>query len=141
MSKAWIVDGEVWKLIEPVLPPWPQNAPGPVPDRQCLQGILLVLHTGDRVGRPAARTPSPVNRGKPGSEHHLICNGNGTPIYVLTSGVNVPGISRALYLLNCYLPSPVGPVGHDAGSMSCSPTRDTTATPSGRHAGTAAPNR
>jgi transposase len=40
--------------------------------------------------------PSPVNRGKPGSKHHLICDGHGTPIYVLTSG--------ALDLLDCYPP-------------------------------------
>ncbi|WP_438873134.1 transposase [Paractinoplanes toevensis] len=34
--------------IEPLLPPWPDKAPGPrpVPGRQCLQGILFVLHTG-----------------------------------------------------------------------------------------------
>jgi transposase len=35
-------------LIEPLLPPWPDKSPGPrpVPDRQCLQGILFVVHTG-----------------------------------------------------------------------------------------------
>jgi transposase len=33
-------------LIEPLLPPWPERAPGPRPvaDRLCLQGILYVLH-------------------------------------------------------------------------------------------------
>ncbi|MBA2950976.1 transposase [Streptomyces sp. PSKA28] len=33
-------------LIAPLLPPWPEKAPGPrsVPDRLCLQGILYVLH-------------------------------------------------------------------------------------------------
>ena len=48
VSKAWIVDDDLWALIEPLLPPWPDKAPGPrpVPDRQCLQGILFVLHTG-----------------------------------------------------------------------------------------------
>ncbi|WP_203727616.1 transposase [Paractinoplanes durhamensis] len=47
MSKAWIVDDESWKLIEPTLPPWPTRAgPRPFPDRLCLQGILFVLHTG-----------------------------------------------------------------------------------------------
>ncbi|GAA3950794.1 hypothetical protein GCM10022629_74180 [Amorphoplanes auranticolor] len=34
----------------------------------------------------------------------MICDGNGTPIYVLTSGANVPDISRALDLLDCYPP-------------------------------------
>jgi transposase len=48
MSKAWIVDDDLWELIGPLLPPWPVKAPGPrpVPDRLCLQGILFVLHTG-----------------------------------------------------------------------------------------------
>ncbi|MFF7358664.1 transposase [Streptomyces filipinensis] len=37
---------ELWTLIEPLLPPWPQKAPGPKPvdDRLCLQGILYVLY-------------------------------------------------------------------------------------------------
>ncbi|MET8168545.1 transposase [Streptomyces sp. NPDC005329] len=40
------MDDDLWSLIEPLLPPWPEKAPGPrpVPDRQCLQGILYVLH-------------------------------------------------------------------------------------------------
>jgi transposase len=48
MSKAWVVDDALWELIEPLLPPWPDRAPGPrpIPDRLCLQGILFVLHTG-----------------------------------------------------------------------------------------------
>ncbi|MFD5110560.1 transposase, partial [Streptomyces cinereoruber] len=41
-----MVDDDLWALIEPLLPPWPEKAPGPrpVPDRQCLQGILYALH-------------------------------------------------------------------------------------------------
>ncbi|GAA4975229.1 hypothetical protein GCM10025331_82090 [Actinoplanes utahensis] len=48
MGKPWNVDDELWELIEPVLPPWPEKAPGPktIPDRLCLQGILFVLYTG-----------------------------------------------------------------------------------------------
>ena len=48
MARPWDVDDELWALIEPVLPPWPEKAPGPkpIPDRSCLQGILFVLHTG-----------------------------------------------------------------------------------------------
>ncbi|GAA0325079.1 hypothetical protein GCM10010302_75250 [Streptomyces polychromogenes] len=39
------MDDDLWTLIEPLLPPWPEKAPGPrsVPDPQCLQGILYVL--------------------------------------------------------------------------------------------------
>lgn len=37
---------DLWALIEPLLPPWPERSPGPKPvaDRLCLQGILYVLH-------------------------------------------------------------------------------------------------
>lgn len=43
-----VVDDELWTMIEPILPLWPERAPGPkpVPDRLCLQGILFVLYTG-----------------------------------------------------------------------------------------------
>ncbi|MGW6016285.1 transposase [Streptomyces sp. NPDC055210] len=44
-TRPWIVDDDLWALMEPLLPPWPEKAPGPrpVPDRLCLQGILYVL--------------------------------------------------------------------------------------------------
>ncbi|MEV5927314.1 transposase [Streptomyces cellulosae] len=44
-TRPWIVDDDLWALIEPLLPPWPERASGPrpVPDRLCLQGILYVL--------------------------------------------------------------------------------------------------
>ncbi|WP_157879896.1 transposase [Streptomyces natalensis] len=40
------MDDDLWALIEPMLPPWPQKAsrPKPVDDRLCLQGILCVLY-------------------------------------------------------------------------------------------------
>ncbi|WP_373465071.1 transposase [Streptomyces sp. V2I9] len=40
------MDDDLWALVEPLLPPWPERSPGPrpVPDRLCLQGILFVLH-------------------------------------------------------------------------------------------------
>ncbi|WP_435853789.1 transposase [Streptomyces purpurascens] len=42
------MDGDLWALTDPLLPPWPQKSPGPrpVPDRLCLQGILYVFHSG-----------------------------------------------------------------------------------------------
>src|SRR4051794_25963405 len=139
VSKPGVIEDALWDRIEPLLPRWPDRSPGPrpVPDRQCLQGILFVLYTGigwedvpqdlglrlrdnllalveavDRGGRirtaappvagraerrrrhrlvpscegrqpprrekaGAGTGPSPVNRGKPGSKHQLICDGSG----------------------------------------------------------------
>jgi transposase len=46
----WIVSDELWERIEPLLPKVERRfrCPGRkrLPDRQCLQGILFVLHTG-----------------------------------------------------------------------------------------------
>jgi len=46
----WIVSDELWELIEPLLPVKERRFRYPgrkrLPDRQALQGILFVLHTG-----------------------------------------------------------------------------------------------
>jgi transposase len=46
----WIVSEELWELIEPLLPRKERRFRYPgrkrLPDRQALQGILFVLHTG-----------------------------------------------------------------------------------------------
>jgi transposase len=48
--RAWVVSDELWELIEPLLPSRERRFRYPgrrrLPDRQCLQGILYVLHTG-----------------------------------------------------------------------------------------------
>ncbi|MFE7011520.1 IS5 family transposase [Streptomyces sp. NPDC057651] len=45
-TRPWILDDDLWAIIEPLLPRWPERSPGPKPvdDRLCLQGILYVLH-------------------------------------------------------------------------------------------------
>ncbi|GAA4129896.1 hypothetical protein GCM10022285_17890 [Streptomyces tunisiensis] len=48
-SRPWIVSGELWSLVQPLLPgPGPKLVAGRprVPDRQALGGIPFVLHTG-----------------------------------------------------------------------------------------------
>ncbi len=49
-----LVEGRLWELIEPLLPPRPApKGPGGclrVDERAALQGILFVLHTGCRWG-------------------------------------------------------------------------------------------
>ncbi|MFE0802567.1 IS5 family transposase [Streptomyces sp. NPDC058812] len=160
-NRPWIVDDDLWALIEPLLPPWPERSPGPrpVPDRLCLQGILYVLHQdiawqllplelgfgsgqtcwrrldrwqqagvferlhcillaklnaageldwsracvdGARPGEKggAVTGPSPVDRRKTGSKHHLICDGKGTPLKVLTTAANVNDITQTLVLVD-----------------------------------------
>ncbi|MGC5535547.1 IS5 family transposase [Streptomyces sp. SR-10] len=166
-----MVDDELWELIEPVLPPWPERAPGPKPvdDRLCFQGILYVLvndiawqflplelgfgsgqtcwrrldrwqqagafdrlhqillaklHAAGELdwsracvdgphprekGGPATG-PSPVDRRKTGSKHHLICDGNGTPLHVITTAANVNDITQTLALVDG-IPSVAGRPG------------------------------
>ncbi|MFJ3706236.1 MULTISPECIES: IS5 family transposase [Streptomyces] len=161
-TRPWIVDDELWALIEPLLPPWPERSPGPRPvsDRLCLQGILFVLYNDiawqllppelgfgsgqtcwrrldrwqkagvfDRLHRVllaelnaageldwsracvdgshirakkggADTGPSPVDRRKTGSKHHLICDGRGTPLKVITTAANVNDITQTLNLVD-----------------------------------------
>ncbi|MYR82845.1 IS5 family transposase [Streptomyces sp. SID5466] len=157
-----MVDDDLWALVKPLLPPWPERSPGPrpVPDRLCLQGILFVLYNDiawqllprelgfgsgqtcwRRLGRwqkagvfdqlhrvllaelnaageldwsracvdgshvrakkgGADTGPSPVDRRKTGSKHHLIYDGRGTPLKVITTAANVNDVTRTLALVD-----------------------------------------
>jgi len=92
---------------------------------QLHQILLERLNTGNRIDWSRAAMdgnhidakkglgtgPSPVNRASPVPKHHLICDGNGTPIYVLTSGANIPRLQprpRAARRLPAYC-RPSGP--------------------------------
>ncbi|MFD6327834.1 transposase [Streptomyces sp. NPDC058442] len=77
-TRPWIVDDDLWALIEPLLPPWPERSPGPqsVADRLCLQGVLYVLHNDMAWQHPplkpgfgSSTDPSPVDRRKTGGKH------------------------------------------------------------------------
>ncbi|MFF0479524.1 IS5 family transposase [Streptomyces sp. NPDC004284] len=158
------VDDDLWALIEPLLPPWPERSPGPgrgpVSDRLCLQGILFVLSNDiawqllplemgfgsgqtcwrrlerwqkvgvfDRLHRVllaelnaageqgwswvcvggshvrakkggADTGPSPVDRRKTGSKHHLIRDGRGTPFKVIITAADVNDITQTLALVD-----------------------------------------
>ena len=49
-QKPWVVSDELWGLVEPLLPARERRFRYPgrkrLPDRECLSGILFVLHTG-----------------------------------------------------------------------------------------------
>jgi IS5 family transposase len=58
-----------------------------------------------RLSRPrekggAATGPSPVDRRKTGSKHHLICDGKGNPLHVITTAANVNDITQTLDLVD-----------------------------------------
>lgn len=58
-----------------------------------------------RLSRPrekggADTGPSPVDRRKTGSKHHLICDGRGTPFKVITTAANVNDVTQTLALVD-----------------------------------------
>ncbi|WNM29292.1 IS5 family transposase [Streptomyces sp. Li-HN-5-11] len=44
--------------------------------------------------------PSPVDRRKTGSKHHLICDGRGTPLKIITTAANVNDVTQTLALVD-----------------------------------------
>ena len=48
--RPWVVTDELWQLVEPLVPARERRFRSPgrrrLPDRECLSGILYVLHTG-----------------------------------------------------------------------------------------------
>src|SRR5436190_2234282 len=66
----WIVSDALWERVEPLLPTKQRRFryPGrkPLPDREALQGILFVLHTGIAWRQPQRRHPTdPADRPRP----------------------------------------------------------------------------
>jgi IS5 family transposase len=55
--------------------------------------------------------PSPVDRRKAGSKHHLICDGRGTPLKVITTAANINDITQTLALVDG-IPPVAGRRGH-----------------------------
>ncbi|WP_435797646.1 IS5 family transposase [Streptomyces klenkii] len=60
-------------------------------------------HVRALKGGPATG-PSPVDRGRPGSKHHLITDGHGTPLALILTGGNRNGITQLLPLLDAVPP-------------------------------------
>ncbi|WP_159057845.1 MULTISPECIES: transposase [unclassified Streptomyces] len=53
-----------------------------------------------RAKKGADTGPSPVDRRKAGSKHHLICDGRGTPFEVVTTVANVNDVTQPLALVD-----------------------------------------
>jgi transposase len=71
--------------------------PGLVP----LRGRLLPRQSFKRGQHTG---PSPVDRGRAGSKHHLITDGHGTPLAVLLTGGNRNDVTQLLPLLDAIPP-------------------------------------
>ncbi|MEU6101882.1 transposase [Streptomyces flaveolus] len=77
----------------------------PHPARRAERGRRAGLVQGVRRRVPRSRQkggadtgPSPVDRRKTGSKHHLICDGCGTPLKVIPTAANVNDVTQALAL-------------------------------------------
>jgi transposase len=62
--------------------------------------------------------------GKPGSKHHVVCDGEGLPLKVITTGGNVPDIAMAESLIAAIPPGVSAAPGRNP--MRYWPTRDMT---------------
>src|SRR5512132_2926289 len=75
------------------------------------------MDAGDRRLEPgagekggAATGPSPVDRGRPGSKHHLLVDANGIPLAFTVTGGNRNDVTQLIPLLDA-VPSVRGAVG------------------------------
>ncbi len=59
--------------------------------RACVDGSHIRAKKGD---------PTPVDRRKTGSKHHLICDGRGTPLKVIATAANVNDVTQTLALVD-----------------------------------------
>ncbi|WP_424568285.1 transposase [Streptomyces sp. CH-036] len=62
--------------------------------RACVDGSHI------RAKRSADTGPPPVDRRRTGSKHHLICDGSGTPLEVITTTANVNDITQTDNLID-----------------------------------------
>jgi len=60
--------------------------------------------------------PGPVDRGRPGSKHHVVTDANGTPLRVLLTGANRNDVTQLLPLVDR-----IGPVRGKRGRPRCKP--------------------
>ncbi|MFG3199897.1 IS5 family transposase [Streptomyces sp. NPDC048208] len=67
--------------------------------RACVDGSHIRAKKGG-----ADTGPSPVDRRKRGSKHHLICDGRGTPLKVITTAANVNDVTQTVALVDGILP-------------------------------------
>ncbi len=93
---------------------------GSRPDRLLAGGRRFQPGAGQKGG--AQTGPSPVDRGRPGSKHHLLADASGLPLACILTGGNRNDITQLLPLLDA-VPPLRGRVGRPLdGRARCSPT-------------------
>jgi hypothetical protein len=63
-----------------------------------------LLPRGPSTDRGDAVGPSPVDRGRPGSKHHLICDAGGIPLAVSLTGGNRNDVTQLIPLVDAVPP-------------------------------------
>jgi len=58
---------------------------------------------------PSSLSRSPVDLGRPGSKHHLICDAGGTPLAVNLTGGNRNDVTQLIPLVDAFRRSAAGP--------------------------------
>src|SRR6266536_2403744 len=86
-------------------PPSPNAALGAARARRdrLVRGLSRRLPCQGQKGG-AGTGPSPVDRGRPGSKHHIACDSAGIPLAILTTAGNVPDIKAAQDLVEAIRP-------------------------------------
>jgi transposase len=108
-DRGWEVEDGLWERIVPLLPQVKRNPRYPgrprLDDRKVLNGILFVdsSHLRAMKGGPATG-PSPVDRAKAGSKHHLIVEAHGIPLAAITTGGNRNDVTQLLPLIGAIPP-------------------------------------
>jgi transposase len=95
--RDWTQAG-VWPVLNELLLAQLRALGGLDLDRCAVDGSHVRALNGDHVG------PSPVDRGRPGSKHHLICDAGGLPLAVTLTGGNRNDITQLIPLLDAVPP-------------------------------------
>ena len=78
------------------------------------------LGGGDQTG------PNPTDRGKPGTKHHVLTEGQGVPLVTHSTGANVPDVNELLPLVDNIPPVPARRTAPAESRTTCTPTGPTT---------------
>jgi transposase len=103
--QAWQKAG-VWKRLHEVLLAELQEADGIDWSRAAVDSShARALGGGEKTGK------NPTDRGKPGTKHHIVTDGQGIPLAVTITGSNIPDVKEVTNVIDS-IPEVPGHVGH-----------------------------